>query len=951
MADIFISYAREDQDFVRRLHRALTEDSRDVWVDWEGIAPSAEWMEEIRTAIEGADAFVLVLSPDSLASSVCKEEVDHAAKQNKRLIPIVRCEVDAASVPVASRKFNWIYFRKLDDFEQAFELLIQALDTELDWVRDHTRLLVRAREWLTRARGKSFVLRGDDLKEAEKWLAQGADKEPHPTAVQTQYILASRKAATRLERIILTSVSFGLIVAVSLAALAWYQRNEKEQQRQIALAQKLTVQANSIMDSELDLALLLSVEANRIRVQLEQGDADDNEVRGTQIKSSLLNALEFSPHITTFMRGHHSAVRSVSFSPDGRTLASSGLDGSIILWDVASRQRRDTLLTGHKGSVDIVEFSPDGASLAAVLCIESHSKYGGVCKAEIRLWDATTFDPLGSPMQGHNWSSGSSLAFSPDGRILALGGGWKDNTILLLDLATRHWLGAPLRGHRGGVRSVEFSPDGQTLASSGLDGSIILWDVKNHELMTRLTSKGRRPIWSIAFDPSGKKLASGGGDGNVVLWDLATYKAHPLPTTHTGEVRSVVFSIDGGTLVSGSRDNALIMWDVATGQQVGNPLNGHSDDVFSVAFSPDGRTLASGGVDKAVILWNAVNTQPLGTSLVGHAGSVTSVAFSPDNSTLASGSEDHTIRLWDTTTRQPHAQPLYGHSDSVTSIAFSPDGATLASASEDQTIRLWNIATQQLTRQPLRGHIGGVTAVALSPDGLTMASGGRDPNSVIRLWDIQAGRMIGAPLIGHKAFVKRLAFSPDSQKLFSSDRDGTIIVWDLVTFQPIGLPLPGSGRTAFDVAFGSDGRTVASLKLGGIYLFDLETRERAGEPLLDHGPLASVAAFSIDGQTLASGTLNKSGNVLPTILLWDSSARKSIGWPLTGHTKTVTALAFSSNSHLLASGSDDKTVIIWDLSVASWKERACRIANRELSADEWEEYLVGETPNPTCGNR
>src|SRR5262249_51698758 len=160
-----------------------------------------------------------------------------------------------SAVPEALAKLNWIFCRESDDFKKAVDTLIQALDTDLDWVHSHTRLLTRAIEWETKGKNNSFVLRGVDLRAAEQWLTQaGADKERQPTPLQTDYIIASRKAAAQRQRITLGAVTFGALVAIVLAIVAWSQRNEAiaerrladerrvqaERESQIALARQLT---------------------------------------------------------------------------------------------------------------------------------------------------------------------------------------------------------------------------------------------------------------------------------------------------------------------------------------------------------------------------------------------------------------------------------------------------------------------------------------------------------------------------------------------------------------------------------------------------------------------------------------------------------------------------------------------------------------------------------------
>ena len=184
MADVFISYAHEDQDFVRELHEALGKLNRDTWIDWKDIPRTAKWIDEVYSGIESADAFAFVISPDSVASEFCIVELNHAVEHNKRLVPIWHCDVDDESVPPELSSHQYVFFRESDDFDRAFEDLIEALDADLDWRREHTWLEMRAIEWNNKGQDSSCALRGRDLKEAEAWLEKAAEKEPKPTDLQ-----------------------------------------------------------------------------------------------------------------------------------------------------------------------------------------------------------------------------------------------------------------------------------------------------------------------------------------------------------------------------------------------------------------------------------------------------------------------------------------------------------------------------------------------------------------------------------------------------------------------------------------------------------------------------------------------------------------------------------------------------------------------------------------------
>ena len=160
----------------------LHEHTRKVgaWVDWEDIPPTAEWLPEVFAAIEGTNAFLFVLNPDSVISDVCLKELAHAVVHNKRLIPVVCREVVSKDVLKTLSKLNWIFLRESDDFDAGVEKLLETVDNDLDWVKAHTRLLTRAIEWDGRGRDRSHLLRGSDLKEAESGWPAAATKSPSP---------------------------------------------------------------------------------------------------------------------------------------------------------------------------------------------------------------------------------------------------------------------------------------------------------------------------------------------------------------------------------------------------------------------------------------------------------------------------------------------------------------------------------------------------------------------------------------------------------------------------------------------------------------------------------------------------------------------------------------------------------------------------------------------------
>ncbi len=538
-----------------------------------------------------------------------------------------------------------------------------------------------------------------------------------------------------------------------------------------------------------------------------------------------------------------SRAHSLAFSLRGALAAGLG-NGTVELWEVETGERIGTLRHADSGDVRVA-FSPDGARLAS-----------GSFEQVIKMWDVETRRVTGTwevPRDSDSYGD-IPVAFSPDGTRLA--SGFQDRTVRLWDVASQTEV-ATLEGHTARVASVAFSPDGGLLASAGGRGdrTVRLWDVASQTEVATLQGHMDQ-VASVAFSPDGATLASAGGvdDGTVRLWDVATRTEVATLEGHGGPVYSVTFSRDGATLVFGSAVTVLLQ-DVETGNAAG--LSGHGI-LSSMALSPDGAFLASGSYDGTVRLWDAATRTPIAT-LEGHEFSVLSVSFSPDGATLASaggGWVDRTVRLWDVATRTEVAT-LEGHGGPVYSVTFSPDGATLASGSQDRTVKLWDVGNRELFGT-LEGHTEGVTSVSFSPDGALLASGG-GYDKTVKLWSVANRELIGT-LEGHEYDVNSVVFSPDGSTLASGSEDNRIRLWDVVTRTPIATLW--DVNTVRSVAFSPDGKSLVSGSLGTVKLWDLGT-ESTTTTLRGHTGYVHSVAFSPDGATLASGASDG------TMLLWN----------------------------------------------------------------------------------
>jgi hypothetical protein len=346
VADAFVSYSRKDQGFVRELAKAFSARQRDAWIDWKDIPPTADWENEIHGGIEGAESFCFVISPDSLTSDVCARELSHAISQGKRIIPLLRREPGEMRAPPELASRNWILFRATDDFDEAVNSLVRALNTDLDWVRAHTRLLVRANEWEHNRRDGSLLMRGADLRDAEQQLAStAAGREPEPTRLQRQYVLASRRAAARRQRLTLAAVAAALAVSAVLGVLALLQRNEARTQARLATSRALAAEAVGALDVDPALSLALAVEATHVEPT-------------PQAERALRSALAQS-HLRRMIHNPSGPVNAVAFGADGRILASGDDTDGARLWDVKTG-RMLSVLGPPNALLSSVTYGPKG---------------------------------------------------------------------------------------------------------------------------------------------------------------------------------------------------------------------------------------------------------------------------------------------------------------------------------------------------------------------------------------------------------------------------------------------------------------------------------------------------------------------------------------------------------------------------------------------------------------
>jgi WD40 repeat protein len=879
MPDVFVSYSRRDGEFVHGLVSDLEARGKSVWLDTDGIEDAEVFPQAIRTAIEGSDAFVFVITPESAASRFCEQEVEHALELHKRLVPLLREPVADNALPEAVRIRNWIPFTPDVDAHAASDRLVVALDTDLDYVRAHTRWLVKALEWDTHGRDKSFLLRGSELGNAETWLAGASDHaDPAPTTLQREYLLASRTASTRRQRILVGASLTAVLIAAGLAAFALVSRNDAVNAEANAKSRALAAESATQLSVDPERALLLAMAAER---------AD----KTPDATYALRRAIDLSPirQRLPYLAG---GFPSVAYSPDGKQIAEGN---NVVAGNAAP-----------VGTVQLVD--------ARTMAVERRISIGGEARnlaynragtmlavgtdGMVLLLDPGTGKRLGTIRAMTN---ASGLEFSPDGTLLVAAEG-DPNTynghLEVYDLRAHKLRTIPLGpiglqqdGKTHYVNSVAFSPDGKRLVVTGYPG-LGVFDLKTGRLLAALrATEADRAV----FSPDGSLILAttqpGPADTNpsfkVETYDARTLAHRDTPYSSDYSVlSSASFSPDGSRIVF-TTGHTIGVYSLVTHSLVyttpfgtallkGSQFSPDGRSVVAVSSDGNGAVYAASGAEKTVIDAGKVIGALVEVPLAVTSDRVVA-AISP---TSGSDAGKEIVQSWSWNGR-PAAPPLVVAPNPCPNFGVDPTGKTAFVATSDcgqlgdkawspQPVQIWDVAGRKVVKT--LESTGGATSNSFPEVN-------RDGSSIVEVVDYN-------PKFGRPA----------------------LDVLNAATGKTTLLQLPCAASRYAD-AVSDDGTRVVALS-GCPYMPAWSVTAKG--PGVSRLPVALTDSsgplrFSPDGKEIAVANMNGLGQTG----VFDAAGGKLLV-TLPGHTDRIADVAFSSDGSLLVTASRDGTARVWD---------------------------------------
>lgn len=885
-------------------------------------------------------------------------------------------------------------------FELAHDRLIESIQkNNAEWFTENLSLLqVQAALWQSQGRPERLLIRDNELQQGVDWATEN---EKDVTPIEIQFLDESRRVIQHEQEIqklklreealqekqkkdkderrkkLIIGLMIGIFITIGLALTAFVQKQKALDRLLLAQVQLIDLRVSKMQIPRLGL----SIEAFR-RLQ----DAESYHVLWSSTSAFR------SEDIRNRANG---PVQSICFSDDGRLLVSETDRNVIQVWDSDSGNQQLQINPSDTVEYDAkvkVLCGPDGK----IVSKEQNNR-----GSKILVWNMKT----GTNLLNINQNDFiTDFAISPDGKYIVSGS--KDGHVVLLDVNT-----GQVRGDLwddNSIESIIFSPNGEQIASANINGDVLIWNIVDKESIRINT--GTTKLY-LTFSPDSKWLVTGGKDGSVVFWESSKGKKQKMIYLENG-ISVLVYSQNGKLLYTASEDGVYKIWNttkdlfVVNGSIYYGPISsasfspnseyivhggmsgytyaygfGKTDrmgqiqfysiattfgegKVNQTAFSPDGKKFATASDNGEIII------SPMTTGILNHDSKVWDIEFSKDKNLIVTSSKDGTARIWDTQTGKKMLS--LKHNDQVNRATFNPDSSLIVTASSDHTAKVWRVLDGKEILNI--DHNDRVADVKFSPDGKLVGSAGWD--RVAQVWQISNQTRLFS--ISHSQKINRLLFSPNNKWVITASDDHSLQVWDLNDQKMLYNLIQGS--PVADIAITSNNKYIVSGDVNGnIIVWDTQLGQRLFSINMGGSSIMKIA-ISPDDKLFAAG--NEAGRVCVWQLdngeeklcfsakqaVWDvifSSSNFVIAGSLDGYAYIfdliskqeylrignlgmVLSLDISPDNRILA-----MSTTTGSSSIALWKKEdiipeACKRLPRQLSEEEWKEYLGEDKYDPFC---
>lgn len=684
-SEVFISYSQKNADFSRKLNLKLQTFGKNTWFDQESLVGASNFEEEIFKGIASSENFVFIISPQSVASPFCAEEVNYASKQNKRFIPILLEETPVENIPVELRSIQWVDFKN-KTFETAFGRLIQAINIDRAYVKQHTRILQGALEWEEKGKSKDRLIRGEELSTAELWLDDAIEnkREPAVTATQRAFIEASellkiaeekKELSIRNLRRILRISAFAVLAATILVlAYQFRQSRAKELEASEKAGLNYAFAAREVLNNDHAPERALSIIKEAINI-----------INNESVFKLLPYFRDISMSLNYIDMRHEAAVKGVDLSSDitNRQLISF-TQNEVKIWNLDG----DLIHTiSSEANISQAGFSPDKKN---IYIITNNRVINLIDLKTIKSQDENDYakisidtDKIVRKISAND--NITSYEFFNDGERLL---------VVYESIAARMWTSkgyfAGAFNHNGFINGGVISEDENFLLTYSNDNTARFWSLRksDSEKFLSLLRNHNAPIVKADLAIDNSKAITLDKNGKAVVWDMTNVRTPTLITTYD-EIDQIAFTKDPNLLLI-KRKNQKVQLEDLKGEFFSELLTykQFNTGIDSVLLSNGKDQILTYAQNGSAALWKLNGQLVFEVDIFENNISADLVKLSPEGYFLLKTDSTGTITLWDTQSGNELAS-FKAYRDRISDVVFFPDHKQLVAASSDNSAKRW----------------------------------------------------------------------------------------------------------------------------------------------------------------------------------------------------------------------------------------------------------------------